>query len=275
MASAPVNVERRLSPDDEESLFPDFPKVVYKRNPLEFVVCEFRFPPILKIDVDVPAQFQEMLRDEYPLYKQLVPLSFGPPELNKLLESANAALMAKSHQFLSVDELWEVSLRRDALSLTCRKYSRWDTFREKLAVPWKALLELYGPQFIVRIGLRYRDVVSKDKLGLQHAGWNELLDQKMVGEFHTPLAPLVAGSWHQIAWKLQREETQIMLQHGLQAVPPSSDVAYIFDTDISTQARKEPKDVFDILKFYNKHSWSVFRSCISDKLHNALEPESV
>jgi uncharacterized protein (TIGR04255 family) len=55
-------------------LFPDVPRVIYEVNPLEEVICQLRFLPVLKIDTEPPAGFQEEIRAEYPLYESKSPL---------------------------------------------------------------------------------------------------------------------------------------------------------------------------------------------------------
>jgi len=51
--------------------FPDSKRAFYGKNPLEEVVCQLRFPPILRIEVETPAVFQDKVRQVFPLYKRL------------------------------------------------------------------------------------------------------------------------------------------------------------------------------------------------------------
>ncbi len=50
--------------------FPSANRVIFKRNPLKEVICQLRFPPILKIDSEIPANFQDLIRNEFPKYKE-------------------------------------------------------------------------------------------------------------------------------------------------------------------------------------------------------------
>ena len=50
--------------------FPDSERVIYQRNPLLEVICQLRFPSILRIDSEAPAVFQERVRKEYPMYQE-------------------------------------------------------------------------------------------------------------------------------------------------------------------------------------------------------------
>jgi len=265
-----------LSEQDEEQLFQDFPKVRYGKNPLESVVAEVRFPPILRIETEIPAKFQDGISSEFPIFREINPINFAPPEIMKLFQSANVFPAVKTFAFSSVDNDWSLALNRESLSLTCRKYTRWDDFRRKLERPVEALLKTYEPQFFVRLGLRYRDVISRDRLGLQDVPWHHLLAQGIVGEIHTPIAPLIATAWHQIVLKLQRENTQVLMQHGLQPVPLfNGERCYIFDSDFSTQTRTEPQNAFNAFRYFNKRSWYFFRACIAERLHNAMQPEPI
>ncbi|MGQ9540407.1 MAG: hypothetical protein ACUVTY_04855, partial [Armatimonadota bacterium] len=42
---------------------------------------------------------------------------------------------------------WTVSLARDFLALTARKYTRWEQFRKKFTLAAKALQKAYAPAF--------------------------------------------------------------------------------------------------------------------------------
>ena len=63
--------------------FPKVKRFVYKTNLLDEVICQVRFPPILKIDTETPAAFQEVLRSSYPYLTEssevLFDISMGSP----------------------------------------------------------------------------------------------------------------------------------------------------------------------------------------------------
>ena len=45
-------------------------KIIYKKNPLDRVICQLRFPPILKIDTELPDKFQESIRNDFPEFQE-------------------------------------------------------------------------------------------------------------------------------------------------------------------------------------------------------------
>lgn len=57
--------------------FPDTQNFVYENNPLAKVVCQLQFPPILKIDTELPSMFQDSIRDEYSSYSELPTFQFN------------------------------------------------------------------------------------------------------------------------------------------------------------------------------------------------------
>src|SRR5260370_1097479 len=66
--------------------FPDSPRVIYNTNPLEEVICQLKFPPILKIESVPPATFQDEIRSTYPLFQDIPgTLIDVPPEIAKML----------------------------------------------------------------------------------------------------------------------------------------------------------------------------------------------
>ena len=47
-------------------MFSNQPRKFYRRSPLIEVICQLRFPDILKIEAHEPADFQDAIRQVYP-----------------------------------------------------------------------------------------------------------------------------------------------------------------------------------------------------------------
>jgi len=186
----PVSAEQRTdvaSVDEGVSPFPISPRVIYAVNPLVEVISQVRFPPILRIDSEPPAAFQERIRAQYPLLRDLtedisqLPTGISS-QLAQLLRSSIAVRNRRvGYDFLSADGVWKVGLTREFLSLGTGKYERWESFRERLTGPIQALLDVYRPGFFTRVGLRYQDLIQRSRLGLEGQTWASLLQPHVTG----------------------------------------------------------------------------------------------
>ena len=54
------------------SMFLECERVRYAKPQLLEVICQLRFPTILSISAKEPAEFQELIRSEYPRYSRNV-----------------------------------------------------------------------------------------------------------------------------------------------------------------------------------------------------------
>jgi uncharacterized protein (TIGR04255 family) len=110
--------------------FPDVPRVKYARSPLEEVVCQLRFPALLKIDTEPPAKFQDSIRGMYPEYNEVFELKIEVPSgvpdqvAPDVLRQAIQASRTKNHQFSTEAQDWRVNLTRTFLALTTTKYQK-------------------------------------------------------------------------------------------------------------------------------------------------------
>ena len=267
-----------LSCENDDMPFPDSQRIIYAQNPLDEVICQLRFPPILKIETEVPAAFQEALRKEYPLFQQqkaALQAPALPEQISQMLASLIPQPAAKAYEFSSADERWKVTLSRDFLALTCSRYERWEDFKAHLATAEEALLNLYAPAFFVRIGLRYRNVILRSKLGLKDASWRELLQPQVAGLLNSEIAAEIDGVGNQISLRLQQYEAQVTIQHGTAKVQDTQEECYYIDADFSTNRKTNIAEANDILDFFNRQSGKLFRWFISDRLHRAMEPAAV
>ncbi len=261
--------------------FPTFDRVLYEFNPLDEVVCQVRFPPILRIDAEPPAGFQEAIRSQYPTYAQSnsVTINLGgnvPPQVAQLMTQLPLGQSQTSHEFTSRDAAWKISLARDFLPLTCKnKYDRWELFRGRFEGVLKAMGQNYQPSFFTRIGLRFRDVFCRSKVGLEGKPWAELLNPAVTGMLGVPeLAGDVEGS--QAFTILQLHSTGKCGIRSFTAMhKPNREQVFVLDSDFFTEQQTETVDVLSKLNAFNSEADNFFRWCITDTLHCAMRPGGV
>jgi len=259
--------------------FPDSARVIYKRNPLSEVICQVRFPPILRVEAEPPAAFQERVRAGYPLFRELQPdLPAGnvPPEIASIVKAMlpNRA-RTTAYEFASEDGAWSITLSRDSLALKTTTYRRWEEFHEHLERPFAGLNELYRPAFFSRVGLRYVDVIQRSKLELKDRPWSELLKPHIAGEFAVPeLSGQIEHGARQLRVKLAGEGS-VMIRHGIAIEQSTNEQCFIIDSDFFVERRLEPQHALGLLNDFNRKSGHLFRWCIQDALHRAMEPTDV
>jgi uncharacterized protein (TIGR04255 family) len=60
-------------------MFPEAPRVIFRKKPSEEVICQLRFPTILRISAEPPATFQERIRLHYPTFQEKPSIEFFAP----------------------------------------------------------------------------------------------------------------------------------------------------------------------------------------------------
>jgi uncharacterized protein (TIGR04255 family) len=180
------------------------------------------------------------------------------------------------YEFTSADEQWTLSLTRDFLALTARRYERWEAFKEHLKQALGALVENYSPAFFSRIGLRYRDIIRRSVLGLEGNRWNELLCPYIAGALNSAdVAEEVLSSSHEILIRLPDGSSHVRAHHGLVHHMETKEVCYLIDGDFFLEQRTETTNALGKLDFLNYNGRLFFRWCITDTLHRAMGPRPI
>jgi uncharacterized protein (TIGR04255 family) len=255
---------------------PDPERVIYKRNPLVDVVSQLRFPPILKIANEDPVQFQDAIRDAYPLLE--IENSFV------LIESDDQSIADPkkndiTYKFSSEDLKWQISLNKNFLAFATKNYERYEDFKNRLKKVCSVFEKLYKPSFYTRVGLRYQDLIVRSNLDLSDQAWPELIPVHIAPELHFPeMSEAIITSTKLLTMK--SGSGQVSLRHGLvearDVEKNLTELAYLIDADFYTEERVARGDyVWEQLDEYNHAARQLFRWCISDKLHLAMEPTPV
>jgi uncharacterized protein (TIGR04255 family) len=257
-------------------MFPEAPRVIYRKKPSEEVICQLRFPTILRIDAEAPASFQEAIRQDYPSFQEKPNLSLPPgvpPQISRILGANLPFGATKAYEFSSIDTRWTVHLDRDSLAVTTRDYERWEGFKDRFQLPFRALCEVYRPLHFSRIGLRYRDMIRRDKLSLTNVPWRDLLNPHIACEFASAvMSEHIQQAVHQVVLRNQ-DGMQIFLQHGIALPDSQAMTTYFIDSDFFVEKETRIDDALATLDIFNSEARRLFRWCITDRLHDALEPE--
>ena len=72
-----------------------------------------------------------------------------------------------NYNFISEDGRWKLNLTQGFIALSTLSYTRWEDFATRLDRPLAQFIQLYQPAFFERIGLRYVNAVSRQRLGLE------------------------------------------------------------------------------------------------------------
>ena len=256
--------------------FPDAERVQYDRNPLIEVICQVRFPPVLRINSSVPADFQERIRASFPLFAEEEALTF--PDLpSDLSEAIRASLRPQGApriwKFESADSTWTARLTRESIALSTHKYRRWEDFKSQFQAVFGALQIEYRPSFITRIGLRYQNQIVRSGLGLADVPWSDLLEEHVAAEFSSPnLDTAIQEAVHRVLIALPYHQSRVNLRHGIAQMKGTNEITYMIDNDFFTQEKTEVAHALERLELFHGESGRLFRWCITDRLHRAMGP---
>jgi uncharacterized protein (TIGR04255 family) len=260
--------------------FPAKKRVVFTKNPLDRVICQFRFPPILKIDTEVPAEFQERIRDVFPNLSESTEFKIEfssdakqsiPPEgVQQFIKPPGNI----NYEFASEDGLWKLNLTRYYITLTSMNYERWELFKEKLQTPLTCFVDIYKPAHVTRIGLRYIDVIKRSLLNLDGVAWKDLLSPSLLG----PLGDEVVGKEiknFESMYNIQLSDNESMVRLITKSVVSADDgeECYVIDSDFFNSNKSSIDEAKIKLDFLNERASRLIQWCISEDLYKSMEPQ--
>jgi len=258
--------------------FPHSDRVTYRSNVLETVICQLRFPPILRIETELPARFQDAIRAQYPVLTQLAPINPAagfPSDMLNLIKTMLPASIGRTYEFASEDGHWKLTLSKESIALECIGvgfYTTWEDFVGRFNGPVEALRQEYVPSFFSRIGLRYVDVIRRSRLHLQNAPWRDLLNPQIACELGSDIAGDVLEATHVVVIKLNDHGDRVRMNHGLLPTQEPDEVSYLIDNDFFSEQRTDNGNATAKLDELHRESGNCFRWCITRTLHDAMEP---
>lgn len=260
-------------------LFSRRPRTHYQNAPVHEVICQLRFPTILSINSVEPADFQEAIRGEFPQYARRQeprpPQAVGGPN-----PQAAQRPPVTNYHFLSADGAWKLNLTEDFIALSTLRYPCWEEFARQLDQPLAAFIQLYKPAYFQRVGLRYVNLFSREKLGLENTPWSELLAPAYTG----PLQEEDEASFFHCGcdFMVKLDSSCVAKLHAgpgrLKAnrpdAPENAEVRFILDMDLAMNGNTPCTLAAGALETLHGHANRIFEGALTDILREAMEPLS-
>ena len=250
---------------------------IYRKNQLGEVICQLRFPEILTIEANIPAQFQEAIRQQFPRYsvRQEIPAPklTGMPG-NMVLENQPKS---NNYQFVSADGRWRVNLTSKFISLACARYTDWEEFAAMLDKPLAAFIQLYRPAYFERVGLRYLNFISRQALDLSGTAFRELIQPQYLGLLaDEEVMEANASRCSMDAELALRGGCRAKIHAGPGLVKRNGqqdqEVKFVLDLDLYMAGNVPVNHSAGALQTLHSQAYSIFRGAITDTLHDAMEP---
>ena len=255
----------------------EFTRVRYAKPQILQVICQLRFPTILSISAKEPAEFQELIREDFPRYSRN--LEKAPPRVvdqggRQRLEEQPEVV---NYQFLSADGRWKVNLTNGFIALATPAYSCWEDFAAKLDEVLAQFISVYHPAYFERIGLRYINAFSRKALDLEDVPFSELIEP-------CDLGVMGEEDVNERAFLRASQEAEMNLAGGcrlkLHCGPgmvqrndvQDKEVRFILDNDLFMTGKVEKSHTAAALNTVHTHADRAFRGAITRRLHDAMEP---
>lgn len=124
-----------------------------ENQPLKFVLAEFRFSPVMEIAEYIP-KIQEKLRKQYPIPEKRSEQAF------QVQSNGIVVNTIERWAFVSADKRSAIDISQERLVFVTSGYSRFEAFSEFCNAAIDILIKEVSPSLIMRIGLRYSDLVT-------------------------------------------------------------------------------------------------------------------
>lgn len=261
-------------------MFSNENRVIYGKNQLMEVICQLRFPDILKIEAEEPFAFQDAIRAEYPQYakkvEQLPPLN----QNGKLVPQGTV----NNYQFISADMQWKVSLTKNFIAVSTHQYTRWEDFAQRLDAVLASFIKIYAPAYFSRVGLRYLNFISKERLSLDGYCWRDLIEAPYLGLMADEALPETAFMRQELSATVAvpggakaniKSAPAVMRKVNNQTKQTAEEKVFMLDLDLYMEGNTPINHAVPALNVVHGNADGIFRGAITDTLHDAMEPELV
>lgn len=241
--------------------FPAKSEIALARSPLAEVVCQVRFPIILKISQETPVEFQEQIRSRFPELSLERGLHLRAPTIGRQ-EDIAADIQPVVYRFSSADDLTTLSLAADFFAVTTTGYTHWRDFKHELDFAHQMVERVYQPARATRIGLRYINRLTLENTQTASAlELIELLNPDLTATLRTDLFNTISGVAHQMTFSDGTVRLNLRVVYRIE----NDDPEIFLDLDAFEAGKLELASLMQRVEEFHTAIHDAFRWCLKDE----------
>ena len=237
--------------------FPEAEREVFKRNFLDTVAIELRYPTFLRLKEKEPLEISDSIRTRFPMYDQSKEMQMT------LLGTTDPQPV---YRFTTRKKDPVLSISASNLVLTTKNYKSFEDFTSHIEFLIDNAIPHVDTTFFTRVGLRYINKIS----GIHPNGndvqeWinNDLISPVGKGEIGT-----INNMKSELSGQLLNKGGSYTFRYGLS--PPSNDSRkFVLDWDYYRDD-VEVADSLSLLKIFHDMHFPFFWWALGDKAQVAL-----
>jgi uncharacterized protein (TIGR04255 family) len=249
--------------------FPNKPEIRLRKSPLDEVICQVKFPPILKITKETPVELQEAIRDRFPDLQVEQGFLIQFPKVGSS-EKPLVETPPRVHRFIRPDNQSHATLGHDFFSLSTKAYQHWDEFTADFQLLETAVRNIYHLPYATRIGLRFIN-----RFSLNNTGSNSI--KEVLDLFRSEFTCLFQTK----CWQQPEEMiSQIIIADGQAKLAIRSKYGsenqipfFIMDFDYFQEGRLALENLIETLTHFHDRIYQAFRWSIFDESLERFDPE--
>ena len=250
-------------------------RVHYEKNQIVNVVCQLRFPTILAISAREPAEFQEAVRGDYPVYQRRMERPAAAPG------AAQSTGETPNYAFRTASGDCAINLTNQFLAVSAPRYTDWEAFAHRLDRAAAEFSRIYRPAFFERVGLRYINAIDRAALGLEDCLWRELIQPGYLGLLSDEDAQESAFSKCELSASLGlpggakanvKSGPGTLRKVNNRTKEATETRVFMLDLDVYMDGKTPLGQTAPALNIVHGNAGSLFRGAITDTLADAMQP---
>lgn len=244
----------------------------YKKNFLTNVICRLDFNPILKLKHEEPADFQDIIRHKYSkFFSQNVSkyqIQLTSPDENDVSSTVENF---RNWIFKDQDEIRQVTLQFDFITLEYKKYSSFLPFLKDFNEILQIFEEIYRPDYYTKLGLRYINQIHIKEGNT--FDWSGIINKDLYSVINNFIENKkeVARSFHNLI--INKDDYRIIFRYGMYNSDYPNNISqreFILDYDCRVEENINCDNVNIRIKKFNEYINNLFERSIEDGLRDIL-----
>lgn len=244
--------------------------ICYDKNFLKDVIFRIDFSPILKINTELPVEFQEAIKKELPVL-EIQNLEEVEAEFRFPGPMSTKTTNIPQYIFSNKETGIRVTLNFESLIIHYRKYDTYENFKKIVELAYDQFQKKYSPIAFKRIGLRFvNEIVFEEGNPFD---WNNYIAKPLVEPIENFFDDQKTIS-RSIGQTIQNKENHILkftygIYNKTSFPAPIARKEFILDYDCNTQVLEE-SNVMPFLKTFHDEIQALFEKSITDELRNYM-----